>query len=75
MPCAKGMGKCHKRCLHRASVLAYRDSRDAWEALRETCHQMEPDEFRRAYPPPTFKNWLIGSARSRVDVERRQEVA
>jgi hypothetical protein len=65
MPCSQGMRQCHPRCLHRAMVLEYRDSRDAWEALRETCHQMEPGEFRQAYPPPTFKAWLQGLGRPR----------
>lgn len=68
--CAKGMparGACHAKCLHRASVLAYRDTRDAWEALRETVHQLEPEEFRESYPPPTFKAWLTGHAGPREE--------
>jgi len=73
---------CHARCLHRVLVEGYRDARHAWEALREsdtpvpaayaggattTCMQLEDDEFRAAYPPPTFKQWLIDhSAAERV---------
>lgn len=65
--CAEGMpmkGACHSACLHRASVLAYRDARDAWEALWETNHQLELGEFRETYPPPTFRDWLIATAGS-----------
>lgn len=42
----------------------YRDARDAWEALRESelCYQLEDDEFRVTYPPPTFKLYLLALA-------------
>ena len=69
--CVKGMpvgrdGRpgCHAKCLHRSSVQDYRDSRHAWEEAREnSLHmQMEDDEYRDRYPPPTFKRWLQGLA-------------
>jgi hypothetical protein len=53
-------------------VLEYRDSRHAWEEARENeLHmQMEDDEYRAKYPPPTFKKWLQGLAgRFRQDDE------
>lgn len=63
----------------------YRDSRDAWEALRESAqpapssvpgvahssvamHQLEDDDFRRAFPPPTFRDVLTGLS-GRWDLE------
>lgn len=69
---------CRAGCLHRALVSDYRDARHAWEALREsdtpvpaayaygstaTCAQLEDGDFRTAFPPPTFKDWLIAHAR------------
>jgi hypothetical protein len=41
--------------------LEYRDSRDAWEQNRESeaFMQMEDEEYREQFPPPTFKNWII----------------
>lgn len=56
-------------------VAEYRDARDAWVQLRETGDrmQMEDEEYRAVFPPPTFKQWLIGrtgpSVLSRTDVE------
>lgn len=69
---------CRVGCLHRALVESYYDARHAWEALREsdtpvpaafafgadvTCQQLEDDDFRAAFPPPTFKQWLIDQHR------------
>jgi hypothetical protein len=89
MPCAKAMRGCAASCLHRASVNAYRDSRDAWEAARESdapawdaagaansgaaAHQLDDAAFREAYPAPTFKAWLIGQAGERRHVEAERE--
>lgn len=72
-------GACRRDCLHRALVEDYRAARAAWEALRESdavvpagaayggegvaMHQLEDDEFRAWFPPPTFKTWLQRSAR------------
>lgn len=66
--CARGMplqGACHAGCLHRRLVSEYRDSRDAWEAGRETGDSMrlEDDEYRAQNPPPTFKAWLAAGRR------------
>lgn len=36
MPCSPGMRLCRRDCLHRALVAAYRDARDAHDALRES---------------------------------------
>lgn len=70
-------GGCHRGCLHRRSVLDYRAARAAWEALRESdvivdvagaagadvaAYQLEDDDFARAFPPPTFREWLIDHA-------------
>jgi hypothetical protein len=58
-------------------VESYRDARDAREALRESgssvgaahsygsdvaAYQLEPDDFAAAYPPVTFRDWLVGNA-------------
>lgn len=71
----EGIPGCHSTCLHRQSVEAYRDTRHAWEALRESgtlvshsgtevaAYQLEDDDFRERFPPPTFKDWLISRAR------------
>lgn len=42
----------------------HRDARDAWLKLRESelCLQMEDDEFRAAYPPPTLRDTMIALA-------------
>lgn len=69
--CVKGMPlpredrpSCRENCLHRALVQDFRDARHAWEENREcgAAMQMEDDEYREAYPPPTFKDWLIGTS-------------
>jgi hypothetical protein len=54
------MRKCRANCLHRRQVQDYRDARHAWEEAREQgeAMQMEDDEYRARYPPPTFKTWL-----------------
>ena len=58
-------------------VQAYRDQRDARDALRESgtvvdasmshganaaAYQLEDADFDQAYPRVTFKDWLIGNA-------------
>lgn len=75
MPCAKGMptrkddvpgSGCHRACLHRQSVTEYRDWRHAWVENRERgeAMQMEDDDYRAAFPPPTFGDWLRGAGRT-----------
>lgn len=72
----------HRRWCSRAHadlVLAYRDARDARDALREsdmpvpasyaygsaaTCSQLEDDDFDAAFPRVTFRDWLVAHARS-----------
>lgn len=56
---------CRSACLHRQLVLGYRAVRHAWEENRERGDHMrlEDDEYRRLYPPPTFKGWLKAHAR------------
>lgn len=56
------LGTCRRDCLHRAMVMQYRDARHAWEERREQgeAMQMEDDDYRAAFPPPTFKDWLRG---------------
>jgi hypothetical protein len=67
MPCKPRLTGCAASCLHRQLVETYRDSRHSWEERRETSEhlQMEDDDYRAAYPPPTFKQWLIGHGRGR----------
>lgn len=72
-----GAPGCKASCLHRQTVEEYRDTRHAWESLRESghlvphggtevaAHQLEEDDFRQAFPPPTFRDWLIEHARPR----------
>ena len=62
MPCPPGMRGCRRGCLHRQMVDEYRDWRINWEENREKEPnlQMEDDDYREAYPPPTFKAWLKG---------------
>lgn len=61
---------------HEALVTEYQDARRAWEDARDSgreahqaagaahslvaMHQLEDDEYRELYPPPTFRAWLIG---------------
>lgn len=69
---------CRRDCLHRALVQSYRDARDARDALRESdtpvpaewahggatvAYQLEADDFAAAWPPITFKQWLIDHKR------------
>jgi hypothetical protein len=57
---------------HARLVGDYRDARDARDMLRESGEfmQMEDDDFAAAYPPVTFKAWLIGNAgRNRLPSE------
>jgi hypothetical protein len=71
---------CHPRCLHRESVLAYYDQRDARDRLREsdqpvpaayaygsaaTYSQLEDADFDAAVPRVTFRMWLEQHARTR----------
>lgn len=73
MPCAKGMRACHAKCLHRATVLAYRDARDAYlKELedRTSLYRAEVADYKRDHPGPTFKAWLEGQAGQR---ERYQD--
>lgn len=62
MPCSKGLRSCRRDCLHRKSVLEYRDGHDAWEAAKESEEFMnlEESDFKNVYPEPNFKAWLIG---------------
>lgn len=59
MPCSKGMTHCHRNCLHRQMVLAYRDARYAAELEREA-ETMGYDTEVRLYNRRmiTFKDWL-----------------
>lgn len=60
------MAGCSTTCLHRQLVESYRDARDAWAAeLERTAmgYAAEEREFSAAHPGPTFKAWLVGSAR------------
>lgn len=57
----------------------YRDARAAWEHRRESsapawgaagaahssagCHQLTDEEYRELYPPPLFRDVLIGLSR------------
>lgn len=45
----------------------HRNARDAWEQLRESGPflQFEDEEFRRAFPPPTLRDAMVGLARGR----------
>lgn len=63
------VGACRRDCLHRAMVTEYRDWRASWEERREAGPhmQMEDDDYRAAYPPPTFKAWLQGRAGMREE--------
>lgn len=66
MPCKPRMRGCAAACLHRQLVENYRDARDAWEStLEDTAkgYAAEEREFSAAHPGPTFKQWLIDSAR------------
>lgn len=47
------------------NVAIVRDANDAIDSLRETKHQMEPDEFKDAHPLVTLKATLIHNARPR----------
>lgn len=46
-------------------------AREAWERRREQCEdnggamRMEPEEYRRAYPPPTLRDAMVGLAQGR----------
>lgn len=63
MPCAPGMSKCKRGCLHRLKVDEYRAARAAAEAVREA----ETGEYAAEvadYPPLiTFRDWLIATRR------------
>lgn len=62
------MRKCRADCLHRQSVLQYRDARDAYEAELEAATSMyatEVAEYKRDHPGITFKEWLIGKGGER----------
>lgn len=70
MPCPPRMRGCHAACLHRAKVLEYRDSRDAWEKDLEAetaLYAAEVADYKRDHPGPTFKDWLIRTARPRPE--------
>lgn len=68
MPCSPGMRKCGARCLHRAFVQAYRDSRQAYEDRvddESIGYATERAEIMQRDPGPTFRQWLIDSAGAR----------
>lgn len=44
------------------NVAIVRDANDAVDAIKGTNHQMEPDEFKAAYPYVTLKQTLIHNA-------------
>lgn len=65
MPCAEGMRRCRRDCLHRRLVLNYRDARDAYERWVEEVsigYETEAAQVRQEHPGITFKDWLLGHA-------------
>lgn len=70
--------RSHCSADHLQLVEGYRDARDARDALRESGaavvpaahafgaavapHQLEDSDFDAAFPPVTFKDWLLGHA-------------
>lgn len=67
MPCSPGMTRCARSCLHRQSVLAYRDARYAAELERETATGGYPAEVEAYGPILTFKDWLTATQRGPTD--------
>lgn len=65
MPCSPGMTKCRLDCLHRASVMAYRDARHAAELERERVTGGYPSEIEAYGPILTFKDWITATAGER----------
>lgn len=53
---------CRRGCLHRQMIEDYFDQRDARDALRESEHYMQHEdyEFNAEIPQVTFKMWLQG---------------
>lgn len=83
-PCSRSHRSCSPA--HAALVGEYRDARDARNAIRGsdapvpaafahgarvTFMQLEDDDFDRAYPPVTFKDWLVGH----VSRQREEDAA
>ena len=65
MPCAPGMAKCKKGCLHRAFVADYRAERDAQAVRAEAVTGGYEAETAEYFGPAgreqrwTFKRWLV----------------
>ena len=54
------------------NTTALRDYNDSVDCIAGTNHQMEPDEFRSAYPLVNLKQLLIGNAGMRHEPEADQ---
>ncbi len=66
------MRSCKASCLHRDAVLAYRLERQHQEDTADAVSngwETERREWLERNPLITFKDWLIGSRRSRRDQE------
>lgn len=80
-----GRPGCRLSCGHRAIVEEYRDARRAWEDRRESdepaygaagasgsgaaCYQLSDEEYAELYPPPLFKDFLVGRRGANRDPE------
>jgi hypothetical protein len=67
MSCSPRMTNCAVGCLHRQFVMGYRQERQRCEEAAEEAsrgYAAERREHLECSPPPTFKDWLIGSRRT-----------